>query len=115
VSNVQISSRAQLIAAQIAGNSAEMDAVANRGLGIAKSVAASSRLTGAYISKLGVVTVRGERGSGRTVNDRLIVADDEGAASIEWGRIYRYKGSRRVRWEPGKKIMTTTKNLMGAG
>lgn len=102
----------RVTAAIIAGHSAEMDAAAERGLRIAKRIAAAHRLTGQYMSNLKVVTVPGELGTGRLVSDRLIVADDPGAASIEWGHVARSKDGESVTHVPGQKILTRTREAM---
>lgn len=107
-----VSGRVRVVAAQIAGKSSGMDAAAENGLQIARRLAAQHRDTGNYIANLKVVEVPGEKGTGRTVRDRLVVADDVAAASIEWGHLVRYKNARRVRWVPGQRILTRTKGLM---
>ncbi|MCJ1709229.1 DUF5403 family protein [Microbacterium sp. VKM Ac-2923] len=111
--------RNRVTAAQIAGDSAEFSRISGRVLIAAKVEAARHVDTGAYLSKLHMKTVPGMIGTGRGVKDRLIVADDPAAASIEWGHLARVRdgvmtrveGSRRVKWEPakfvpGKHIMT---------
>ncbi|MDQ1113934.1 hypothetical protein QE418_003382 [Microbacterium testaceum] len=90
----------------MAGDSNAFDAIASKVLRLAQTEALKSVDTGAYLSHLHMKTVPGERGTGRGVNDRLIVADDPGAGPIEWGHIYRHPGSRRVTYVPGKHIMT---------
>lgn len=102
---VWLRSDTRVVTARMAGDSPAMDAAARGVLRAVKTIAAQHVDTGHYIGKLGIVTVPGLRGTGRTVKDRLVVADDEGAAAIEFGRIYRFANSRRVRWEPGKHIM----------
>jgi hypothetical protein len=91
--------------AVIAGRSSEMDRGAMRTLRAVRASALGNRLTGSFIDKLRVVSVPGERGYGRNVQDRLVVADDPGSAAIEFGRMYRVEGARRVRWEPGQHHM----------
>lgn len=98
--------RNRITVAQMAGASGEFGSQAGRVLRAAKRTASESVATGAYMRALSMRTVPGESGSGVTVKDRLIVADDPGAAAIEWGHLVRYKNSRRVRWVPGKHIMT---------
>ena len=94
------------MAAVIAGPSKQMDHAAQRGLTAVRNVAAAHRLTGNYLSKLSVVTAPSEKPSKvGTVQDRLIVADDEAAVSIEYGHMIRYKNARRVRYVPGQHIM----------
>lgn len=99
-------------AAIIAGHSPEMDRAANRGLAIAKGLAAPHVDTGAYQRNLKVVTVPGRLGTGKRVSDRLIVADDPGAAAIESGYIRRIPGTRRVQFVPGQHILGKTVRLM---
>lgn len=89
----------------IAGRTHEMDAGARRVLTAVRAVAARHKLTGAYMSKLSIVEARGLSGNGRRVTDRLVVADDEGSISIEYGHIQRVKGARRVKFIPGQHIM----------
>lgn len=106
--------RAGSMAAQIAGRSTEMDVVANRGVRAVQSVAAGHRLTGTYISKVYAVTVPSVLPSKvGPIDDRLIVADDEAAVSIEYGHIIRYKTARRVRYVPGQHIMSKAIEVMG--
>ena len=112
MSDVRIIRRAGIIAAQIAGESSAMDGAALAVKMAARSVAMRHRNTGAYINNLVVVSVPGESGTGRTVRDRLVVANDPGAAAIEWGHLIRHKGSRRVTWVPGQRIMTTAKGMV---
>lgn len=112
MSRVTIIRRAGIITAQIAGESSAMDGAALAVKLAAKTVAMRHRNTGNYINNLQVVSVPGERGTGRTVRDRLVVADDPGAAAIEWGHLVRHKNSRRVTWVPGQGIMTTAKGMV---
>lgn len=109
---VSVSRRAGIISAQIAGESSAMDGAALAVKGAARTVAMRHRKTGNYINQLMIVSVPGERGTGRTVRDRLVVADDPGAAAIEWGHLIRHEGSRRVTWVPGQHIMTTAKGMV---
>lgn len=76
-----------------------------------KTVAAQHVDTGAYINKLRTVKVPGEKGTGRSVMDRLVVADDPAAAAIEFGHIARVDGgvitrvgARRVQWQRGTYV-----------
>lgn len=96
---------ARIIAAVIAGESADMDRAADRVLSAVRRAATPRRNTGAYIRNLKVVSVPGMLGTGRQVRDRLVVADDPGAAAIEWGHLVRVPGARRVRWVPGTHVM----------
>lgn len=89
----------------IAGRTQAMDAGAHRVLTAVRGVAARHTLTGAYMSKLSIVSARGQSGNGRRVTDRLVVADDPAAVSIEYGHIQRVKGARRVKYIPGLHIM----------
>lgn len=103
---VYVSPLAGPAAAVIAGRSPQMDHAAERGLRAVRAVAESHRLTGNYISNLSVVTAPSVRPSKvGTVSDRLIVADDPGAAAIEYGHMIRYTNARRVRFIPGQHIM----------
>lgn len=85
----------------IAGKTHEMDHAANRVLLAVRAAASRHTDTGNYQRELKIVTVPGRLGTGRLVDDRLVVADDPGAAAIEWGHLIRVKGSRRVKWIPG--------------
>ncbi|MFF7293225.1 DUF5403 family protein [Microbacterium sp. NPDC008134] len=106
--------RAGSMAAQIAGQSGEMDVVANRGLSAVRSIAAAHRLTGEYISKTYVVTVPSlEPSKVGPIDDRLIVADDKAAVSIEYGHLVRFKNSRRVKFVPGQHIMGQAVRAVG--
>ncbi len=105
-SPVWLRARNRVTAAQMAGESIAFDAVATKVLRLAQTEALKHTVTGEYLSHLHMRTVPGERGTGRGVKDRLIVADDPGAGPIEWGHIYRHKGARRVTYVPGKHIMT---------
>lgn len=101
-----VNPRVRVEAARIAGRSVDMDVAAARVLRSVKAVAAANRLTGEYMRNLSVQTVPGLTGNGRLVDDRLVVADDPAAWSIEYGHLVRYKNSRRVRWVPGQYPMT---------
>lgn len=106
--------RAGSMAAQIAGQSREMDVAANRGLRAVRSVAAAHRLTGNYIDKTFVATVPSVLPSKvGPIDDRVIVADDDAAVSIEYGHLVRFKNARRVRFVPGQHIMGKALQVMG--
>lgn len=104
--SVHLYARNRLTVAQMAGQSSAFGSQAGRVETAVKRVAAESAVTGAYLRSISMKTVPGEFGTGVTVQDRLIVAEDAGAAAIEWGHLVRYKNSRRVSWVPGKHIMT---------
>lgn len=106
--------RAGSMAAQIAGRSKEMDLVANRGVRTVRTVAAGHRLTGTYISKVFATTAPSVVSSKvGPIDDRLIVADDDAAVSIEYGHLVRFKNARRVRYVPGQHIMAKSLQVMG--
>ncbi|MGF3056148.1 DUF5403 family protein [Microbacterium sp. YY-01] len=108
MADLYISKKAALEAAIIAGNRPEMDEAAAATLRTAKTIAIRNRLTGDYLRSLGTAKVRGESGTGTLVNDRVIYTTDEGALSIEYGHMVRYKNQRRVRWVPGQHILQRT-------
>lgn len=86
--------------ARMAGNSAEMDAVAAQVLALVMRRAAAHRLTGEYMSRLSVANVPGKKG----VRDRMIFAADKAAYSIEWGHtVWRKDGTSY--WLPGQHIL----------
>lgn len=89
----------------IAGKTSEMDRAARRVLDAVRAAASRHTDTGNYQRELKIVTVPGRLGTGRAVDDRLVVADDPGAAAIEYGHLIRVKGARRVKWVPGLHIM----------
>jgi hypothetical protein len=99
---VYVNERVRVDAAIIAGRSSEMDRAADRTLRAVKSVAASHRLTGAYINGLVIATVPGEQGTGRQVSDRVVSSTDPATLSIEYGHMKRHKNARRVSWVPGQ-------------
>lgn len=102
------------MAAVIAGRTQEMDLVAARGARAVRQVAAAHRLTGNYIDKVFTATVPSQRPSKvGSVDDRLIVADDEAAVSIEYGHLVRFKNARRVRYVPGQRIMGRAIRMVG--
>lgn len=106
--------RAGSMAAQIAGESPAMDLVADRGLHAVRSVAAAHRYTGAYIENTFVAAVPSVLPSKvGPIKDRIIVADDPAAVSIEYGHIVRFANSRRVRFVPGQHIMGKALQVMG--
>jgi len=103
-------------AARIAGRSAAMDAVAAQLMVRAKAEAAKNSRTGAFVRGIRVVTVRGRNGA----LDRLVVADREGAAAIEFGHlaVFVSRGGRRARtqWVQGKHSMRNAYlSMPGAG
>lgn len=100
-----------MTAAIIAGQSSEMDFAARKMLGHVRAEAAKHTDTGHYQTTLGIATVPGRMGTGTQVSDRIVYADDDGAAAIEWGHIYRHPNSRRVTFVPGLHIM---RNAIGA-
>lgn len=100
-----VNTRARVIAAQITGDSDALDHAAVAIKMAVRFAAASNVDTGNYIRELSIVKVPGESGTGRGVMDRLVVANDPGAAAIEWGHLVRVEGSRRVKWVPGQHPM----------
>lgn len=92
--------------ARMAGNDGEMDRVAKKLYTIARARAEAHRLTGAYISKLGVKNVPGKKG----VRDRIVYAHDKAAMSIEYGHAVRLNHAGRneanFAWVPGQYILT---------
>ncbi|ALJ22044.1 DUF5403 family protein [Microbacterium sp. No. 7] len=107
MADVHVNQNAYLIAARIAGRSADMDRGATRVMMNAKQVAARYIDTSAYVNNFDVVTVPGQFGTGRSVDDRLVVNNDPGAAAQEFGYIRRFKNSRRVQYVPGRHILRT--------
>lgn len=87
--------------ARMAGNDPEMDRVARLVLFTAKNRARQHQLTGDYIGKLSAKNVPGKKG----VRDRLIVAGDKAAYSIEWGHFSPRKGEPGATWVPGQHIL----------
>lgn len=95
--------------ARMAGRSDEMDHVAHKLYRLALGRAQSHRLTGMYISKLSVKEVPGKKG----VRDRMVIAGDIAAMSIEYGHAVRFnrgsdapKNSYNFKWVPGQYILT---------
>jgi hypothetical protein len=93
----------------MAGNDPEMDRVADRLHRIAFTLAVGHRLTGNYLSKLSVKNVPGKKG----VRDRMVIAGDKAAMSIEYGHSVRFnrgknaeKNSYNFKWVPGQYILT---------
>lgn len=98
------------MAAVIAGKSTEMDLAAERGASAVRQVAAAHRLTGAYIRAVHTATVPSVQPSKvGHVDDRLIIADDPGAVSIEYGHTVPSTGEQ----VPGQHIMQRALELMG--
>ena len=92
--------------ARMAGESSTMDDVAQTLLKITKARAERHRLTGNYIEHLSVISTPGKKG----VRDRMVLASDIAAESIEWGHAVRIKGERDgntpdFRWVPGQHIL----------
>lgn len=82
---------AAILAAQIAGESSEMDAVANKLAGLARSEA--SKVAGSvFANSIVVQRARGKRG----VTDRLVVATDPLAAAKELGHVIRNRADGPV-------------------
>ena len=81
--------------ARMAGDHEIMDETAHRLMAAVRFRAEQHRLTGDYISKLSVKNVPGKKG----VRDRIVVANDKAAWSIEWGH---WAGST---WVPGQHIL----------
>lgn len=92
--------------ARMAGDHQEMDVVAHKLHMIARKRALKHRLTGAYLSKLKVENVAGKKG----VRDRLVVAGDKAAMSIEYGHAQRTNNDdpskSDFKWVPGQFILT---------
>lgn len=92
--------------AKMAGNNSEMDDVADRLKRISFALALNHRLTGAYLAQLHTKNVAGKKG----VRDRLVVAGDKAAMSIEYGHAVRIKNAGRneynFKWVPGQYILT---------
>lgn len=97
---------AAFIAAQEGMNHPAMDAAANRFRGHALRLAAESRLTGRFMDSIQVAKVRGERGRGVRIWDRLVYSDDSGALAIEYGH---QQGETHV---PGKHVFGRARDAM---
>ena len=97
--------------ARMAGKDPEMDRVANRLYRIAFTLASGHRLTGNYMSKLSVKEVPGKKG----VRDRMVIAGDIAAMSIEYGhsvRINAEGNGANFKWVPGQYILTGAINAI---
>ena len=98
--------------ARMAGTSLEMDVVAGKLLAIAKGRAIKHRLTGAYMAQLKIENVPGKKG----VRDRLVVAGDKAAMSIEYGHTVRTgnddPSKPDLKWVPGQFILTGAINAI---
>lgn len=98
--------------ARMAGNHSEMDRVAKRLYRIAFTLATGHRLTGNYMEKLSVKNVPGKRG----VRDRMVIAGDMAAMSIEYGHAVRINKAGRneanFKWVPGQYILTGAINAI---
>lgn len=100
--------------ARIAGNDPEMDRVAKKLYTLALGRAVAHRLTGDYISKLSVKNVPGKKG----VRDRMVIAGDKAAMSIEYGHSVRFnrtsteKNAYNFKWVPGQFILTGAINAI---
>lgn len=106
---------ASLVAARMCGNDAVMDETAAELLALAHARALQHVLTGAYISQLSVANVAGRKG----VRDRLVIAGDKAAVSIEYGHSVRInrgpnalQNSMNFRWVPGQFILSGAMNAM---
>lgn len=92
--------------ARLAGDSDEMDVAAHKLMALVRARAIKHRLTGAYMSKLKIENVAGKKG----VRDRLVVAGDKAAMSIEYGHAQRTNNDdpskSDFRWVPGQYILT---------
>jgi hypothetical protein len=80
-----VNNLAAIYAAQMAGESQEMDDVADKLVTLAKGFAAQHELDGTFERSIHAERVRGPRG----VTDRLVVADDPLAAAKELGHVIR--------------------------
>lgn len=98
--------------ARMAGDHSEMDDVARKLLFAAKVRARRHRLTGAYIAQLSAKNVPGKKG----VRDRLVIAGDKAAMSIEYGHTARTGNTdpskADLRWVPGQYILTGAINSL---
>lgn len=92
--------------ARMAGDHPEMDNVAHTLLALARFNAEQHRLTGNYIANLHVKNVPGKK----RVRDRLVIAGDKAAISIEYGHAVRVKdpepNESNFKWVPGQFILT---------
>lgn len=98
--------------ARMAGDSHEMDVAAGKLMSIARSRAIKHRLTGAYLAQLKIENVPGKKG----VRDRLVVAGDKAAMSIEYGHSQRTGNNDPSKsdfvWVPGQYILTGAINAI---
>lgn len=94
-------------ASRLCGESAQMDAVADMVAAKAKANAAAHFQTGDYINSIEV-----EDDQRPVVRDRLVMANDWAAKSIEYGHAAKRSTKREgpSRWVPGQFIMTETFN-----
>lgn len=97
----RVYANAGVLAAKVAGEDPEMDAVAERVRSAIVAAAAPHTKTGDYVGSVQVSRVRGKRG----VTDRLVTVTDPAAADIEWGHLTPPGGQPR-RWVPGLGIVT---------
>lgn len=86
--------------ARMAGDSDEMDRVAQDLYNIVLRRAIAHRLTGDYIDNLSVKNVPGKKG----VRDRVVIAGDKAAYSIEWGHTVTRKDGTSY-WLEGQHIL----------
>jgi Family of unknown function (DUF5403) len=84
----KVNKTAAIIAARIAGESLEMDAVADTLVGLAKTEAAKHRDSGTFSRSIVAKKVRGKDG----VQDRLVMATDPLGAIKEFGHVIRVDG-----------------------
>lgn len=96
--------------ARMCGNDPIMDEVAHRILAAAIRRATAHRLTGEYLSKLSVKNVPGKKG----VRDRIVVANDPAAYSIEWGHTVTRKDGSSY-WLEGQHILGGAANDVAGG
>ncbi|WP_159794459.1 DUF5403 family protein [Puerhibacterium puerhi] len=96
----EVFKRAHIDAAQIAGDSAEMDAVADELAALARARAAG------HGSLAGRIEVE------RSRKDRLVVLDHPEAAYVEFGHVH---NRDRTQWVPGLHIMRNAYNDMPEG
>lgn len=86
--------------AKMAGNDGQMDITAHKAVTLARLLATQHIRSGSYYDDLKVKNVPGKKG----VRDRLIVAEDKAAISIEWGHFNTW-AKRHVK---GQFILTKT-------
>lgn len=107
MTKVYIERDVRVVAAQIAGNNGEMDRAANQVRRAVRTVAAQYVDTGALHDSYQIATVPGERGTGRSVNDRLVYSDDPAALPNEYGF------PTRAGIIPGRHIMRRAMGMVG--